>query len=74
MLFGQGFNDLFVIRVAGNVLGDECLGSIDFALTSLSANPQDFNALAIHLAKRLRNAASSAQNDETASPEGGGAE
>jgi len=22
MLFGQGFNDLFVIRVAGNVLGD----------------------------------------------------
>ena len=36
MLFGQGFNDLFVIRVAGNVLGDECLGSIDFALTSLS--------------------------------------
>lgn len=36
MLFGQGFNDLFVIRVAGNVLGDECLGSIDFALNALS--------------------------------------
>lgn len=36
MLFGQGFNDLFVIRVAGNVLGDECLGSIDFALQALS--------------------------------------
>lgn len=36
MLFGQGFNDLFVIRVAGNVLGDECLGSIDFALSALS--------------------------------------
>lgn len=36
MIFGQGFNDLFVIRVAGNVLGDECLGSIDFALTALS--------------------------------------
>ena len=32
MIFGQGFNDLFVIRVAGNVLGDVCLGSIDFAL------------------------------------------
>src|SRR5262249_33277380 len=32
MLFGQGFNDLFVIRVAGNVLGDVCLGSIDFAV------------------------------------------
>jgi len=22
MLFGQGFNDLFVVRVAGNVLGE----------------------------------------------------
>lgn len=36
MIFGQGFNDLFVIRVAGNVLGDECLGSIDFAVNALS--------------------------------------
>ncbi len=36
MLFGQGFNDLFVIRVAGNVLADECWGSIDYALTALS--------------------------------------
>lgn len=36
MLFGQGFNDLFVIRVAGNVLGDVCLGSIDFAVEALS--------------------------------------
>ena len=36
MLFGQGFNDLFVIRVAGNVLGDVCQGSVDFALTALS--------------------------------------
>ena len=36
MLFGQGFNDLFVIRVAGNVLGDVCIGSIDFALEALS--------------------------------------
>jgi carbonic anhydrase len=36
MIFGQGFNDLFVIRVAGNVLGDECLGSIDFAMSALS--------------------------------------
>jgi carbonic anhydrase len=36
MLFGQGFNDLFVIRVAGNVMGNECQGSIDFALTALS--------------------------------------
>ena len=36
MIFGQGFNNLFVIRVAGNVLGDECLGSIDFAVNALS--------------------------------------
>jgi carbonic anhydrase len=38
MLFGQGFNDLFVIRVAGNVLGDVCMGSVDFALNALSEN------------------------------------
>jgi carbonic anhydrase len=36
MLFGQGFNDLFVIRVAGNVLGDVCMGSVDFALEALA--------------------------------------
>jgi carbonic anhydrase len=36
MIFGQGFNDVFVIRVAGNVLGDVCVGSIDFALTALA--------------------------------------
>lgn len=36
MLFGQGFNDLFVIRVAGNVLGDACMGSIEFALKALN--------------------------------------
>jgi carbonic anhydrase len=36
MLFGQGFNDLFVIRVAGNVLGDVCLGSVDYAVEALS--------------------------------------
>lgn len=36
MLFGQGFNDLFVIRVAGNVLGDVCMGSVDFAMNALS--------------------------------------
>jgi carbonic anhydrase len=35
MLFGQGFNDVFVIRVAGNVMGDVCIGSVDFALTTL---------------------------------------
>jgi carbonic anhydrase len=35
IVFGQGFNDLFVVRVAGNVLGDECLGSLDFAFAAL---------------------------------------
>jgi carbonic anhydrase len=36
MLFGQGFNDLFVIRVAGTVLGDVCLGSVNYAVEALS--------------------------------------
>lgn len=36
MIFGQGFNDLFVIRVVGGVLGGESLGSIGFSLNALS--------------------------------------
>jgi carbonic anhydrase len=32
LIFSQACNDLFVVRVAGNVLGSECLGSIDYAL------------------------------------------
>lgn len=35
MIFGQASNDLFVVRVAGNVLGAECLGSLDYAMTNL---------------------------------------
>ena len=35
IVFGQGFNDLFVVRVAGNVLGSECLGSLDYAVSNL---------------------------------------
>ena len=35
IVFGQGCNDIFVVRVAGNVLGSECLGSIDYALANL---------------------------------------
>ncbi|MGD9712314.1 MAG: carbonic anhydrase [Thermomicrobiales bacterium] len=35
LIFGQGVNDLFVLRVAGNVLGEEILGSIDYALQYL---------------------------------------
>ncbi|MCC6705285.1 MAG: hypothetical protein IT334_10445 [Thermomicrobiales bacterium] len=36
LLLGQGANDLFVVRVAGNVLGSDTLGSIDYALSQLS--------------------------------------
>ncbi len=36
MVFGQASNDLFVVRVAGNVLADVCMGSIDYALSMLS--------------------------------------
>jgi len=36
LIFGQGVNDLFVLRVAGNVLGEEILGSIDYAFQFLS--------------------------------------
>ncbi|MBA4186878.1 MAG: hypothetical protein C0467_02550 [Planctomycetaceae bacterium] len=32
LVFDAGPNQLFVVRVAGNVLGDECLGSIEYAL------------------------------------------
>ncbi len=35
LVFGQAANDLFVVRVAGNVPGAECLGSLDFAVESL---------------------------------------
>jgi carbonic anhydrase len=34
-IFDQSPNDLFVVRVAGNVLGVECLGSIDYAVSNL---------------------------------------
>jgi carbonic anhydrase len=31
LVFRQGCNDLFVVRVAGNVIGTECLGSLRYA-------------------------------------------
>lgn len=37
-IFDQSPNDLFVIRVAGNVLGVECVGSIDYAVSQLAAS------------------------------------
>ncbi len=35
LIFDQGFGDLFVIRVAGNVLGEEVAGSIQYAVHHL---------------------------------------
>lgn len=35
MIFNQACNAMFVVRVAGNVLGSECLGSIDYAVHHL---------------------------------------
>jgi len=32
MVFSRGCNELFVVRVAGNVLGDDCLGSLRYAM------------------------------------------
>ena len=32
MVFSEACNSLFVVRVAGNVLGSECLGSVDYAV------------------------------------------
>ena len=34
-LFDQGLGDLFVVRVAGNVTGEEVLGSIEYAVAHL---------------------------------------
>jgi carbonic anhydrase len=36
MLFGQRFNDLFVIRVAGHLAGESCMESVEYALDALS--------------------------------------
>jgi carbonic anhydrase len=36
IIFDQGLGDLFVIRVAGNVINDEVLGSIEYAVEHLS--------------------------------------
>lgn len=40
MLFGRGFNDLFVVRVAGNVLDGAVLGSLDFTAMALNDSVQ----------------------------------
>lgn len=38
LIFDQGLGDLFVIRTAGNVIGDFELGSIEYAVEHLGAN------------------------------------
>jgi carbonic anhydrase len=38
LIFNAGCNDLFVVRVAGNVLGSECLGSIDYAVHNFGSS------------------------------------
>ncbi len=35
LVFGRAINDLFVLRVAGNVLGSEVIGSLDYAFQNL---------------------------------------
>ncbi len=35
LIFSQTVNELFVVRVAGNVLGQEVIGSIDYAVTAI---------------------------------------
>lgn len=37
LIFGQAANDLFAVRIAGNVLGAECLGSLDYAVDHLAS-------------------------------------
>lgn len=37
LVFMQSANDLFAVRVAGNVLGGECVGSLDYAVEHLSS-------------------------------------
>jgi carbonic anhydrase len=32
-VFDQGLGDVFVVRVAGNVLNDETVGSIEYAVS-----------------------------------------
>lgn len=32
LIFSQSANDLFVVRLAGNILGSSCVGSVDFAI------------------------------------------
>ena len=35
-IFDQGIGDIFVVRVAGNIIGDHTLGSIEYAVVNLN--------------------------------------
>jgi carbonic anhydrase len=37
-IFGQGIGDLFIVRVAGNVIDDTVLGSVEYAVENLGAS------------------------------------
>ena len=37
LIFDQHANDLFVVRVAGNIPGTECLGSLHYAVTNMGS-------------------------------------
>ncbi len=39
-VFDQGFNDLFVVRIAGNVVGGDCIGSFQYAVRNLGKSVQ----------------------------------
>jgi carbonic anhydrase len=53
LLFGQEFNDIFNIRVAGNVLAPECIGSLLYALRSFVADGPGENLRGLKLAVAL---------------------
>jgi carbonic anhydrase len=38
LIFDQGFGDLFVVRVAGNIVAPSLVGSIEFAATEFGSN------------------------------------
>lgn len=52
-LFGQEFNDLFNIRVAGNVLARECVGSLVYALQTFALDQPGAGPRRLRLAVAL---------------------
>jgi carbonic anhydrase len=72
ILFGQGFGDLFTIRVAGNVLGDECVGSVIYALDKFApasnSSPPGCLKLILVIGHRNCGAVHAAVEDHEADP------